>query len=305
MSRLRWLAALVVATSGLAACIDDPAVRERLGIDENGSPAPVVSPTSFGRPTEAPDRPATGEAPVSTAPAPTPSASGEAVPTPHPSPAGVPGAKGNYVRTYDPLDLAISGPGYFVLSTELAPRSFDDLLFTRQGRFELRFVPEASPAPGATGTPFGGPGRFRLVTPEGLYVLGYDYEGPEGTRVPAESSGSSYAAAFTLETIEAGPLAVDAVVNSNLRPHFNFKGQLLNQEQPPLGADREPRQLFVAIAQVEKPEALVARPGLPAYTWRFEAGVVRVGFAGVRGGEAAIRRPVGEANLILPETIEY
>lgn len=300
MTRFRSFALLAACALGLGACIDDPAVRDRLGIDENGSPVPVVSPTSFGGPTPVPEAPVMGEAPASgpASAAPTTAASGTVAPSPLPS--------GEFVRTYDPLDLAISGPGYFVLSTELEPDSFEDLLFTRHGSFELRFVGEASPAPGSVGTPvLGGPGRYRLQTPEGLYVLGFDYEGPEGTRVPAEARGSSYPAAFTLETVEAGPLALDAVANANLRPHFNFKGQLLNQERPPLGREGEPRQMFVAIAQVEKPEALGARPGLPAYEWRSEAGVVRVGIAGVRGGEADLRRPVGEANLILPETIEY
>src|SRR5262245_40943021 len=117
----RWLSWTLVAVAlSLSACLDDPAVRERLGVDENGRAIGTPSPTATSSSSPSPEP----------SPAVTPSASPVA-----------PGVTGRYEKTFDPLDLAIAGPGYFVLSTKPNPQSFDEVLFTRRGEFELAFVP--------------------------------------------------------------------------------------------------------------------------------------------------------------------
>lgn len=280
---------LAAAAMALASCLDDPAVRERAGLDEYGRPLPDASRfvTDNGTPTPTP---AVGTPP----PSPPPTASASAVPVP----------TGQLDKTFDPLDAAIDGPGYFVLSTQPSPAAMSDLLFTRHGSFELQFLPEASPAPLDPG-----PGTWRLMTAEGLHVLGFDWEGPDGGPMPAESSSTSFELAFTLRlatgrTVQAAPIAIDARANPNLWPSWNFKGQLLSINAPPLGAGAEPRQIYLAIAQFDHPQALKPRAALRAFEYAPEAGPARVGLAGVRPGEAQPPRPVGEATMILPATLE-
>lgn len=296
MAHARLPLLLAVSALALSACLDDPAVRERLGVDENGRPIGASA----------------SPAPATPAPAASvaPSRSPEATPTPSPSASasgGVPGATGRYHKTWDPLDIALSGPGYLVLSTRPDPRTLDDLLFTRYGELDLKYVPAGSPAPGATTV--AGPGAWRLQTPEGLHVLGFDYEGEDDAPHPAEAQGRDFESAFTLgagssSRLSAGPLALDSLKNPDLVPAFNFKGQLTHRNRPPLGADGEPRQMFVAIARVQNPQALKAQPGLSAYRYVPEAGVLQVGIAGIRATEGSLPRPVGDAVLVMPETVE-
>jgi hypothetical protein len=60
----------------------------------------------------------------------------------------------------------------------------------------------------------------------------------------------------------------------------------------------------VAIVQFERPAGLKPVAGFPGYTYDPEAGVVSVGIAGVTTPAAGVPRPVGDANLIRPETLE-
>lgn len=302
MARVRLPILLAVMSVTLAACLDDPAVRERLGVDENGRPIGAsASPVAAASPSASPS-PSFIPFP-SRSPAVTPSPTA----TVTPGPGGVPGATGHYRNTWDPLDIALSGPGYLVLSTRPDPRTLEDLLFTRYGSLDLKYVPSGSPAPGA-GT-VAGPGEWRLQTSEGLHVLGFNYEGNDDLLPPAEAQGRDLESAFTLGAgsatrVVAGPIVLDSLRNPSLSPAFNFKGQLTNQNRPPTGVDGEPRQVFVAIARLQNPQALKPQPGLPTYRYTPEAGVIQVGIAGVRATEGGLPRPVGDAVLIMPETVE-
>lgn len=298
---------LTAAALVLASCLDDPAVRERAGLDELGRPLPAGSQPAGEGPAPVPTRTDERTPGPSSSSSVLPFPSGEAPPTAGPSATPVPAASGEYVRTFDPLDAAIAGPGFFVLSTQPAPTSMNDLLFTRRGNFDLVFVPEAQPSPGSV--LLFGPGTWRLQTPEGYHVLGFDFEGPEGVSLPPESASTNFEIAFTLaggggRSVRAAPITLDSRSNPNLLPSWNFKGQLLSLNGPPLGLEGEPRQIYLAVAQLDHPGALQARPALEAYDYRLEAGTVRVGIAGVKPGEAQLPRPVGEANTILPATLE-
>ncbi|MFN3432500.1 MAG: hypothetical protein ACK46X_21450, partial [Candidatus Sericytochromatia bacterium] len=265
--RLR-LIALVAATLTVSACLDDPAVRERLGVDEQGRP---IGPS----PGAAPATPAPSGAPASPTPSPSPSPTETPrSPSASPSAAAVaPGVTGSYRKTFDPLDLAIAGPGYFVLATRPDPRGFEELLFTRTGQFDLVYVAAGSPAPGVPTVV--GPGEWRLMTPEGLYVLGYQYRGEEAAMPPSETRSMSFQSAFRMGgTASVGPILIDSQSNLNFAPHFNFKGQLLSDQKPPMDTDATPLQVYVAIAQFERPAALKPRPGFPAFTYDADVGVV-------------------------------
>jgi hypothetical protein len=194
-----------------------------------------------------------------------------------------------------------------VLSTRPDPKALADLLFTRQGDFDLPFVPTGSPAPG--GAPVVQNGTWTLRTSDGMTVLGFNYQGPDGTPAPPESRSTNYLGAFTLggggsALVTAGPLIVDAGANLNFAPSFNFKGQLLTQNRPPVDADGNPRQLYVAIAQFDHPQALKPQPGSSTYRYDPAAGNVYVGLAGFVSAPAGVPRPVGDANLIKTETLE-
>lgn len=297
MRRIGLPLTLVVATLSLSACLDDPAVRAKLGVDENGSPLP--SPTPSGAVVASP------AAVVS--PSPVPSASISPAPSTSPSPSPQPGVTGHYVETFDPLDLAIAGPGYFVVATRPDPQGMADLRFTRLGRFDLQFTPTGSPAPG--NAPAVNNGTWTLKTGEGLTVLGFSYQGPDGTPAPPEARSDYYQGAFTLggggsALVTAGPLIVDASANLNFAPGFNFKGQLLSQNKPPVDADGNPRQLFVAVAQFDHPEKLEPQQGFPGFKWNTDVGNIYVGIAGIVSPRASVPRPVGDANLIRTGTLE-
>lgn len=289
-----WLPlTLAVAALTLSACLDDPAVRERLGVDENGRPVgPSVAPTAG---------PATPDPAGSPVPSPAASAP-EASPAPSASPAQ-PGVTGRYDKTFDPLDLAIAGPGYLMVARRPDPQSFSDVLFTREGALDLVYVANGSPAPG--GATVVGPGEWRLQTQDGLRVMGYSYEGPDGAPPPAEMRSTNFQSLFQPGGAgRVGAIAVDTQANLNFAPHFNFKGQLLSQQRPPTDLEGDDLQIYVAIVQFERPAGLKPVTGFPGYMYAPEAGVVSVGIAGVTTPAAGVPRPVGDANLIRPETLE-
>lgn len=276
---MRRLAPLLAALA-LAGCLDNPDVA-RYAADHGAS--------------------ATASATVPVA-APTAAASTAAAPTTAPAATGVPGGTGNYVKTFAPLDLAIAGQGYFCVATRPDPQSLDDVFFTRYGHFELDFVPAASPTPEAGG----GAGTWRLMTPDGLYVLGFT---SPGATPPPEARGTTLSTTFTLggsggPMVTAAPILIDAQANPTFEPRFNFQGQLFNQTQAPVDANGDDQQVYLAIAQFDTPAGLHAHPGESTYNWVPDAGAIDVGIAGVQAGPAQLPRPVGASNLIRPETLE-
>ncbi|MOA65527.1 hypothetical protein D3C78_1919480 [compost metagenome] len=62
--------------------------------------------------------------------------------------------------------------------------------------------------------------------------------------------------------------------------------------------------MYLAIVQFERPHALKRVAGYPAFEYTQDAGVVSVGIAGMTTAPAGVPRPVGDANLIRPETLE-
>ncbi|HEY9723542.1 MAG TPA: hypothetical protein V6D47_16140 [Oscillatoriaceae cyanobacterium] len=282
MKRLVFLLALGL---GIAACTDDPAVQQ-WAVDHG-----VASNTAL---------PATATAPVAP---PSTTATSTAAPSPASTtaPVSVPGMTNNYVKTFNPLDVAIAGPGYFCVATRPNPQSLDDIFFTRYGHFEFDFVPAASSTPEAGS----GPGTWRLMTPDGLYVLGFT---TQSTQLPAEARGTTLST-FTLggsggPTLTAAPIGVDAMANPTFEPRFNFQGQLTNQTQAPVDSDGNDQLIYLAIAQFDAPGGLNAHPGETTYNWISDAGTIDVGIAGVRAEPDSVPRPVGAANLIRPETLE-
>lgn len=235
----------------------------------SGSPSPAVSPGANG----------------------TPAPPGAATPTPLPS---------GLVKTTKPGDLAVSGPGYFVLATKPNPVSTADLLFTRNGHFQLK-------AESAGALPL-----FRLRHADyGFHVVGYQIAGGTGAGAPAEATSNSEVPLLTtwggLQTVAQG-LYVDADRNpdANRDLSFDYTGRMLLKDKAPRGEDAGPVQAYVAIAMFETPDSLVPAPGFPGI-FRYEpqedenADPVSTTMGVAVSGSG---RAVGNTNLVLTGQLE-
>ncbi len=271
MSRMRGLG-LLLAGAGLTACalVGPPLVI--------GAPQPAASFRDVFADLRSPE----------------PTASPAASPTPAP----------RQVRTDRPLDVAIAGPGFLVVATRPAPRDWADVTFTRQGELTLAFQQAASPLPGAAGFPLTGPGEWTLRTPDGRWVLGFELAQDPNRYAPPEGRSTAFQAAFALGGGAAvGPLRL--ATSASLRPEawLDFSGRLTLAGQPPVDEDGRTRFVYLALAQVERPERLVAAPG-GGFRYDPAAGLAQVGLAGLAAGRGEAPRPVGDANRLAPGYLE-
>lgn len=226
------------------------------------------------------------------APSPTPALSPTASPTASPVLA---------IETDDPLDVAIAGPGYFVLAARWPATDLADLYFTRHGAFRWTYhaATDADARPG-----------YRLESAEGLPVVGYARAGALATD-PSEGRGGDFSSAFDLEGGRLLPatLAVDALANPGALPQFDFRGQLTVGSDAagtglPRDADGHAWSLFLAVAVPEDPAALVPVAGMP--WWRYDpaGGALDVGLAGRPRHPGDLPRPVGDAVVLRPGWLE-
>lgn len=248
-----------MATGLLAACvIDDPGFRIIVPVNPNAS----LKPDSFPTPTG-------------------PSTSPKATPKPPAFATGL------------PLDVAISGPGYFVLAKEEGATDLAGLTLTRYGAFQMR--PWA-----AEGTR---PAGARLVAEQGLLAWGIAWD--EAGRLPEESRGSSFGLAFTLGGKAVGPLAVHAAPALSVGAlALGVDGRLGDSQGGSLfDADGRAIRLALVVVQVERPEAMVALGG-GRYRPTREAGPFQVGLAGSPRSAGALARPVGDSCTLRPGFLE-
>lgn len=295
-SRLLALAALVGLTVG---CAEDPAGTAgsdtRLAGAGPGAAAQFATPTPRVLLTPGPE-----DRPEMATPEPTPPPVATPAPTPTPTPAtpsaspSAAASAGPFEKTGAATDIAVSGPGYFVLSTKAEPVSVDDLLFSKNGHLT---VEKDTAQPLAVYRVRHGDHQFHLV--------GFARAGTSAVGAPGETStllGPSLLTSQWGGTVTGAGLALDADRNPEAasKLSFDYTGKLKVAEADPRGTDGAPIQAYVAIAQFDDPDALVPQPGFAGvYRYQGEAGVIRVGVA-VTGTE----RPVGNANLILVRTLE-
>ncbi|HBN09072.1 MAG TPA: hypothetical protein DD435_10640 [Cyanobacteria bacterium UBA8530] len=87
-------------------------------------------------------------------------------------------SQGSIQTTSRPTDLAVQGDSFFTLSKTPNPKSFDDLVYTRNGSFHFDFYPDKSvyDSVNNTGNPYDpntmASGHYRLVNQDGLFVMG-------------------------------------------------------------------------------------------------------------------------------------
>ena len=260
---------------------------------ERGSPPPVATPLPHPVPTVTPTPPpiAPSQDPAGS---PSPGASASPAPSPSPTASPSPGAPG---------DLAISGPGYFVLATKPYPLGLEDLLFTRQGRFRL----EAEQI-GAVSVQ-----RLRHAD-HAFYVVGYQIAGtpPEAPAETALEDAVALATSWAGEPVAAFGLYLDADRNpqAQARLGFDFTGRLQLAGAAPRAADGGPATSYVAIAQFDSPDRLVPAVGF-AGILRYEVSALEADEEAPPGGQihlgvavSGAGRTVGNANLIRTGTLE-
>jgi hypothetical protein len=252
------------------------------------TPRPLAS-QQVATPTPTPGRASPAPSPSAAAPSPSPSAGLEAAASAAATP-----APERYKKTGVATDLAVSGPGYFVLATKPNPGSVADLLFTRDGHFSL-----THDSAGALSL-----WRLRHAT-HAFYVAGYMIAGGTGAGAPDETAAADHAELATSwggNPVVLEGLVIDAErnVDAPTQARFDFTGRLLLGELAPRGSDGGPVQLYVGLAQVANAGGLVAQPGFTGvYKYAPAAGQLQLGVATSGDG-----RPVGNANLVLTGTLE-
>jgi len=257
---------------------DRPPATPQVATPPPATPIPRVTPTT---------------GPVTPGPSGSPGASASPSASPSPSPTASASLAPGALRTTNAVgDLAISGPGYFVLATRPDPAGTEDLLFTRHGHFVLKSEP-------AGALPL-----FRLKHADhGFYVLGFQRAGATGA--PDEALGTNGAMLGTLwsdQAITAAGLAADGDRNpdAGAKLSFDFAGRLLLAGAAPRGTDGSAQPSYVAIATVATPSALKPAPGFAGiYRYAAGAGDVAIGVAVSGAG-----RTVGNVSLILTGKLE-
>ncbi|MEB3327847.1 MAG: hypothetical protein VKQ33_01300 [Candidatus Sericytochromatia bacterium] len=280
---LQALAQLATAV-GVAAC--DPAISPA---GRGASPDPTAMPASLPTPATPPPPGTTRPEQVSGRVA-TPTPGGIATPlitptpvrpegaviSPPPSsdPAATPSAspEGGLQETGRPLDLAPSGPVYFVLATRERPTTAEELLFTRVGPVELVRGPA---------------GAREVLRPRlfGLHLLGFMRPATDAEAAPDEAEGPTGLPVETRWASSAAPLrglALDADRNPGAltASRVDLRGAWLVADATPRDVDGSPLEVLLALASFEAPTGLDPVPGLPGvFRWAPAAGRARLGVA--------------------------
>ena len=283
----------------VAGCTEDPAGTAgadgtRIAGEVRPDAAQFATPTPRVIATPTPESTSKAATHEPSTPPVAPSAPG---PTPTPvgaSPSASPSASaGRFTKTGKATAIAVSGPGFFVLSTKAEPTAVEDLLFTKDGHLTVE-----KDTSGAIAVFRVRHGDFQF------HLVGFARPGGATVGAPGETSTDD---ASVLVTNWGGPvpgagLQVDADRNPEAATKlgFDYTGKLRVAEADPRGADGTAVQAYVAIAQVDTPEELLPQPGFKGiFKYRPEAGTLRLGVAVTGTG-----RPVGNANLILTSTRE-
>ncbi|MEB3221143.1 MAG: hypothetical protein VKS61_03600 [Candidatus Sericytochromatia bacterium] len=267
-----------MAVAPVGAGVSPPPTATPVPLPTPATPAPRVlaSPERVSAPPVATPEPTTVATPATT---PTPvRPDGEATaslpPEASPSPAASasPGAAGGFLETGRALDLAPSGPAYFVLASRERPTDPAELLFTRLGPVEL-----ARDAAGAR----------QVLRPKlfGLHLLGFTRRAADPAAAPDEAEGLS---GLPVETRWAGspaPLAglvldADRNLAALTASRVALTGTWLVGDGAPRDVDGGTLEVLLALASFEVPAGLEAVPGLPGvHRWASAAGRARLGVA--------------------------
>ncbi|MEB3196906.1 MAG: flagellar basal body rod C-terminal domain-containing protein [Candidatus Sericytochromatia bacterium] len=212
--------------------------------------------------------------------------------------------QGSIVQSSNPMNLAIDGDAFFVLSRRPVPTSVDDLVFSRDGDFHMEFLRGDIP----------GTGTWRLVNKEGLFVMGYNTPVDANARPfgvpPEESQGNDLNAFATVATNGANPplgvnlqnLQLDLVRNPNAggRLSFDSRGLLRNDAGAPRDLANNEANMHVVLAKFANPQGLLRDAGGAHFRYHDVAGQI---FAGTAANDGQ-GRVVGSTNTLRPGALE-
>lgn len=202
-----------------------------------------------------------------------------------------------YRVTGERLDLALSGPGYFVLTTRENPVSQEDLLFTRYGHFKLQ----------RESVGFNEVWRLRHAD-LGLFVAGLSRVLDSAVSEPGEPEEQFSATGVSIETRwsgnRAGLVAFQLDAGRNIQAGtmlaFDHTGVARVAGQWPRNADSREMRVYLPLVEFDRPEALTAASGTAhVYRYRAGGGAARIGVA-VTGAE----RTLGNRHLVLSGRLE-
>jgi hypothetical protein len=280
-------ALVLIATPALITACDMDVAPMGAGVSPPPSATPVPLPTPATPAPRVLASPERVSAPLVATPEPTTVATPATTPTPvrpdgaataslppeaPPSPAASPEAAGGFRETGRALDLAPSGPAYFVLASRELPTDPAELLFTRLGPVEL--TRDAAVA-------------RQVLRPKlfGLHLLGFTRRAADPGAAPDEAEGLS---GLPVETRWAGspaPLAglvldADRNLAALTASRVALTGTWLVGDGAPRDVDGGTLEVLLALASFEVPAGLEAVPGLPGvHRWASAAGRARLGVA--------------------------
>ncbi|MDB5100947.1 MAG: hypothetical protein JWM80_5368 [Cyanobacteria bacterium RYN_339] len=228
--------------------------------------------------------------------------------------------QGAIFETKDPVNLAINGDGFFVLARGLAPKSWDDVILTRDGAFHLEFSPRTVRRPDGSLLP--GNGTYRLTNKSGFYVMGYRSSVSENVRPfgtpPEDTHGTKLSDLSTVSTpdtpggtplaVPLAPVEIELATNPKMANDLTFdpQGLLRMNGEAPRDASGQPANMYVALAKVELRLGLRRMNGdfgAGNYLYQYQpaAGMISAGVAGT--GNITGQR-VGTTNTLSPGAVE-
>jgi len=202
-----------------------------------------------------------------------------------------------YRVTGELLDLALSGPGYFVLTTRENPVSTADLLFTRYGHFKLQreWV--------------GLNEVWRLRHADlGLFVAGLSRTLDAAVGEPGEPDEQFLSTGVPIETrwsgtrvsLAAFQLDAGRNIQGETQLGFDHTGVARIAGQWPRSADLREMRVYLPLVEFEQPAALIAASGTAhVYRYGVDAGPTRLGVA-----VTDTERALGNRHLVLSGRLE-
>ncbi|MEB3285168.1 MAG: flagellar basal body rod C-terminal domain-containing protein [Candidatus Sericytochromatia bacterium] len=212
--------------------------------------------------------------------------------------------QGSIVQTANPLNLAIDGDAFFVLSRRPVPTTIEDLVFTRDGDFNMEFIRGDLP----------GTGTWRLVNKEGMFVMGYNTPVDPNVRPlgvpPEENQGTDLSAFTTVATNGANAplnvglqgLQLDLVRNPDAAGNLSFdsRGLLMLNGGAPRDLANNEANVHVALAKFANTQGLIRDAGGAYFRYHDVAGQI---FSGTAGNDTQ-GRVVGGSNQLRAGALE-
>lgn len=221
--------------------------------------------------------------------------------------------QGQIVESDSDTHIAISGDAFFVLSAQEHPKTLDDLIFTRDGKFQF----DLTMGRNQFGEPINAPGAYRLRSSNGYFVLGYSSSVDTKSRpfgAPPNENRGNLRESLDLSYISAVPgtqpqrvplqgILVDFERNSGASNQFSFdaQGLLRIKGKAPFDSEGGEVNIYIGLVKFANPSALFYQGA--AY-WRYApaAGTISAGVAAndLTGADTV----VGSTNVLHPRAIE-